>query len=80
MGHVGSKARSLGQIIEKPFVCSRGHIIRWILKKFGQYVCLDEISNNFENGSWWVKNWVTRSNLKENLVYPLEARFSVLYS
>ena len=27
MGHVGSKTRSLGQILEKHFVCSRGHII-----------------------------------------------------
>ena len=28
MGHVGSKTRSLGQILEKPCVRSRGHILR----------------------------------------------------
>ena len=34
MGHIMSKTRSLGQILEKPCVCSRGHI-------FSQNVCLD---------------------------------------
>ena len=56
MGHVGSKTRSPGQILEKPCVRSRGHIFSWILMKVGQDVCLDDISDEFENGSCWVKN------------------------
>ena len=56
MGHVGSKTRSLGQILEKPCVRSRGHIFSWILMKVGQDVCLDDISDEFENGSHGVKN------------------------
>ena len=56
MGHVGSKTRSPGQILEKPCVRSRGHIFSWILMKVGQDVCLDDISDEFENGSRGVKN------------------------
>ena len=55
MGCVRSKTRSLGQISEKPFVHSRGHIFSPIIMKLGQNVCLDEISDRFENGSCWVK-------------------------
>ena len=55
MGHVKSKTRSLGQISEKPYVHSRGHIFNLIIMKRGQNVCLDEISDRFENGSCWVK-------------------------
>ena len=55
-GHVGSKTRSLGQILEKPSVRSRGHIFSWILMKVGQDVCLDDISDKIENGSCGVKN------------------------
>ena len=36
--------------------------------KPGQYVCLDEISDAFENGSCRVKNLVTRSNPKKPCV------------
>ena len=56
IGHVGSKTRSTGQILEKPSVRSRGHILRRILMKVGQDVCLDDISDEFENGSRGVKN------------------------
>ena len=56
MGHVGSKTRSPGQILEKPCVRSRGHIFSRILLKVGQDVCLDYISDEFENGSRGVKN------------------------
>ena len=56
MGHVGSKTRSLGQILEKPCVRSRGHILSRILMEVGQDVCLDDISDEFENGSCGVKN------------------------
>ena len=38
MGHVGSKTRSLGQILEKPYVCSRHHIFSTIVMKLGQNV------------------------------------------
>ena len=50
MGHVGSKARSLGQIFEKPFVCSRGHNFSPIIMKLGQNVCLDKISDKLNIG------------------------------
>ena len=56
MGRVGSKTRSLGQILEKPCVRSRGHIFSRILMKVGQDVCLDDISDKFKNGSRGVKN------------------------
>ena len=56
MGHVGSKTRSLGQILEKPCVCSRGHIFSPIIMKLGQNVSLDEISEDCENGR--VQIWV----------------------
>ena len=36
MGHVRSKTRSLGQILVKPCVGSRGHILRQIIVKLGQ--------------------------------------------
>ena len=42
MGYVSFKTRSLGQISEKPYVHSRGHIFSPIIMKLGQNVCLDE--------------------------------------
>ena len=56
LGHVELKTRSLGQILEKPYVCSRGHIFSSILMKPGQNACLDKFSDKFEIGSCWVKN------------------------
>ena len=56
MGHVRSKTRSQGQIIDKPCVHCRGPIFCPIIMKLGQNVCLDGICDEFENGSWWVKN------------------------
>ena len=67
MGHVGSKSRSLGQILEKPCVPSRGHILSPIIMKLSQNVCLDKISDGFKIGSCRVKNKVTWSNFKKNL-------------
>ena len=55
MGHVGSEGMSLGQILEKPCVHSRGSIFGPIPMKLGQSVCLDEISDKFGNGSYSVK-------------------------
>ena len=40
MDHVGSKTRSLGQILEKVCVCSRDKIFGLILMKLGQSFCL----------------------------------------
>ena len=56
MGHVGSKTRSPGQILEKPSVRSRGHIFSQIPMKVGQDVCLDDILDKLKNGSCGVKN------------------------
>ena len=58
MGHVWSKTRSLGQVLGKPCVRSRGskNIFSPIIMKLYQHVCLDEISHKFENGSCPVKN------------------------
>ena len=64
MGHAGSK---LGYKIEKPCVCSRSHIFSPIIMKLDQNVCLDEISDVFENGSGQVKNYISRSNLRKTL-------------
>ena len=47
--------QKLGQISEKPYVHSRGHIFSPIIMKRIQNVCLDKISDRFENGSCWVK-------------------------
>ena len=44
MDHVGSKTKSLGQMLEKPYVCFRGHIFSPIIMKLDQDVCLYEIS------------------------------------
>ena len=50
MDHAGSKTKSLGQILEKPCVCSSGQIFNPIIMEPSQIVCLDEISDEFENG------------------------------
>ena len=55
MGDVGSKIRSLGQILEKPCVRSRGHIFNPIIMKRCQNVCLDILLDEFVNGSCWIK-------------------------
>ena len=51
MGHVGSKSRSLGQILERPFVHFRCQIFSPIVMKLGQNVCLVKIMDEIENGS-----------------------------
>ena len=56
MGQVRSKTRSIGQILEKPCVRSRGHIFSQIIVKLGQKVCPDEILDEFENRLYRVKN------------------------
>ena len=51
MGHVESKTRSLGHMLDKPYECSRGHIFSLIIMKHGQNLCLNETLREFENGS-----------------------------
>ena len=68
MGHVRSKTRSLGQISEKPYVHPRGHIFCSIIMKRGQNVCLDEISDSFENGPCWVKTRSLGQSLEKHCV------------
>ena len=61
MGNLGSKTRSLGQILEKTCVRYRGHNFYLLLWKFGQNVCFDDFLVEFENGSYWIKKlgqWV----------------------
>ena len=53
---LGSKTRSLGQILEKPCVRSKGHIFNPIVMKLDQNVCLDEISDELKNGICRIKN------------------------
>jgi hypothetical protein len=55
LGHVGSKSRSLGQIIEKPCLHSRGHNIDSIFIKLAHNDCLDEISVKLKSGLCGVK-------------------------
>ena len=76
MGYIESKTRSLHQILEKNCVGSRGHMFSLMHMKLSQTVCLDQILYEFKNGSSGVK---TRSlgQFLENLVYRLEATFSI---
>ena len=55
MGGVGSKSRSLGQILEKSCLHSKGHIFSAIFLKLAQNVCLDNISVKFDHGWGGVK-------------------------
>ena len=80
MGHVGSKTRPLCQILEKPCVCSRGHIFSLIIMKFGQNVCLHGRSDEFENGSCQVKDYVTISNLRKTLYTLCRPHFQSNYN
>ena len=72
MGHVESKTRSQGQILEKPRVCSRSQIFNLTLGKLGQIVCLNEIVEEFETGHVGTK---TRSNLRKTLCIHLRPHF-----
>ena len=42
--------------LQKRCECFTGHIFDSILMKLGQNLCLDEVSQEFENGSCGVKN------------------------
>ena len=67
MGQVGSKTRSQGQIIKKPCVRPTGLIFGPMFIKLAQNVCLNEILDKFEFGSFEAKKYVTRSSLRKTL-------------
>ena len=50
MGHVRSKTRSPGQMLEKPCARARGHIFSPIIMKHGQNVCVDESRTRVKMG------------------------------
>ena len=52
---MSGKMWSCGHISGEPCVCSRGHILSPIIMKLGQNICLDEISDKYENESVQVK-------------------------
>ena len=51
LDHVGSKTRSLGQIIRKACKHSRGNILCQIFMKLCQNYCLEDRSDKFESGN-----------------------------
>ena len=57
MGHVGSKTRSPGQILEKPCLhcCVATFFVQYSFK-VAQNVCLRNILDEFENRSCWVNS------------------------
>ena len=56
MGHVGSETISLGQILKENLVYAlETSCFGPILMKLGQNSCLDEISDDYENGSCGIK-------------------------
>ena len=64
MVHFGSKTRSQVQILEKPCVCSRGHIFSPIIMKLGQNVFIDKSWSFLKMDHFGSK---TRSNLLKTL-------------
>ena len=57
MCDVGSKSMLLGQVLEKFWVCSRGHFFSVILMKLGQNVCLNESRTDLKMGNVRLKTW-----------------------
>ena len=76
MGHVGSKTRSLGQILHKPRVRCRCHIFSPIIIKISQDVCLDEIWDESKHWSCLIKNYVAWSNLRKTMLHSRGHIFS----
>ena len=67
LGHVRSKTRSLGEILEKHCEHSKRHSFDPKFMKLCQIVNHHNVWVRFEIGSCWVKNWVTRSDLRKTL-------------
>ena len=70
---VGSKSRSLGQILVKSCYHTTGHNFDPIFIKLAQSVYIDGIYVEFEHKCCQVKKQVTRSNLIKILVTTLQA-------
>ena len=56
MGHVGSKARSLGQFLGKPCGDSRGQSFGPVLWNFVRMLILIKSRPEFKKRSIWIKN------------------------
>ena len=56
MGGMGSKSRSLGQILVKSCLHSLGHIFGSVFLRVAQNVCLEDISIRFDHGWDGVKS------------------------
>ena len=66
LDHVGSKGQNLGQILRKKnCVCYRGHLFSPMIMKLGQNVCLDKLSEDFENGSCGIKKTTSLGQIVE---------------
>ena len=57
MGHVGSKMRSLGQMIEKLCVCCIGHMFSPIIMKLDKNVFLNESQTSSKVGHVGSSTW-----------------------
>ena len=66
--------------LKKVSVLSEGHIFNSILMKFGQNIYLNKISYEFKNLECRVKYRSLGQIFRKNLLYALEAIFSVRYS
>ena len=55
LGNVGSKTRSLGQILEKPCVHIKRHSFDPMIMKLCKIFYHHNIKVRFETGSWWSK-------------------------
>ena len=69
LGHVGSKTRSLGQILEKPYVHSRGQRLDHKFMKLCQNVNHYNVQVKIETGSCCVKTWSLGQILEKPCVH-----------
>ena len=79
MGDVRSKTRSLGQILEKPCVPSKGNIFRQIIMKLGQKFCLDEILDEYEMVHVGSKTRLLGNILEKPCVSSGDKMFSLIF-
>ena len=79
MGHVVPETRSICQILEKPCVCSSGHIFSPMVIKLGENVYLNDSLEEVENVIFLI---IKRSlvQILEKEMYVLEAFFFCQYS
>ena len=65
-------------MLKKPCVCSRGHISSPITMKHGQKFFLDEISDEYKNGSCLVKTWLLGQILEKPCVCTTDQIFGLI--